>query len=301
MYVDDFLKYIRCELNLSVHTVLSYQIDLTQWVNRATNGHPEDFDPESVTISDIRTWIAHLAKLKLSARTIRRKTQAIRSFYKYLMRYHGFKSNPAEEVSLSKIDKPLPVYIPQDETNALLDFDYDHSDFKETRNHLILLMLYSTGMRRDELITLEDKNVDTAKGELKVSGKRNKERIIPFGKELALHINEYVALRNKEVAPECTKFFLRENGKELYPKLVYNVVHNTLTEANVHSARRSPHVLRHSFATDMLNNGADLTAVQHLLGHQSLATTQVYTHITYRELQKNYQLAHPRASKRKGG
>ena len=162
-------------------------------------------------------------------------------------------------------------------------------------------MLYSTGMRRDELITLTDKNVDLAKDELKVLGKRDKERIIPFGKELKEAIRSYLRLRNQEVAMQCDRFFVRQNGKELYPKLVYNVVRETLTESGVHSSRRSPHVLRHSFATDMLNNGAELTAVQHLLGHQSLATTQVYTHITYRELQNNYQLAHPRASKRKGG
>lgn len=301
MYVDDFLTYIRCELNLSVHTVLSYRIDLRQWADWATNGSRETLDEKSVTVNDIRAWLAHLAKGGKSSRTIRRKTQALRAYFKYLMRYKGLTSNPAEEVILSKTDKPLPVYVPQGEINTLLDESYDETDFEQTRNHLILLMLYSTGMRRDELITLTDKNVDLAKDELKVLGKRDKERIIPFGKELKEAIRSYLRLRNQEVAMQCDRFFVRQNGKALYPKLVYNVVRETLTEAGVHSSRRSPHVLRHSFATDMLNNGAELTAVQHLLGHQSLATTQVYTHITYRELQNNYQLAHPRASKRKGG
>ncbi len=301
MYLEDFLTYIRCELNLSAYTVLSYRTDLTQWAEWATDGKTNTLEPESITLSDIRAWLAHLAKKNLSARTIRRKTQAIRSFYKYLMRYHGFKSNPAEEVVLAKIDKPLPAYIPQEETNSLLDCDFDHNDFEQIRDHLILLMLYTTGIRRDELITLQDKNINIEKGELKVKGKRNKERIIPFGTELANTIREYLTVRNRDIAPECDNLFIRKNGKALYPKLVYNVVHKTLTDANIHAVRRSPHVLRHSFATDMLNNGADLTAVQRLLGHQSLATTQVYTHITYRELQNNYQLAHPRATKRKGG
>lgn len=298
MHINDFLTYIRCELNYSAHTVLSYKNDLTQWADWATNGTPENLDPQSVTRDDVRAWLAHLAKNNIAPRSIRRKTQSLRAFFKYMMRYHGMKHNPAEEVTLAKTDKPLPVYVPEKEINALLNLSHDATDFTDTRNHLMLLMFYSTGMRRDELITLKDANVDTTKCELKVNGKRNKDRIIPFGKELQKEIAQYRSLRDKTAEKQCDRFFVRENGKELYPSLVYHTINRMLSEAGVHSTRKSPHVIRHSFATDMLNNGADITAVQHLLGHQSLATTQVYTHITYRELQNNYQLAHPRASKK---
>ncbi len=161
-------------------------------------------------------------------------------------------------------------------------------------------MIYSTGLRCSEIQGLMDKDVDTARGELKVLGKRNKERIIPFGKELSDMITTYRKLRDGTVGSTCqNEFFVRESGEPLYRKLIYNVVHKALA-GNTVASRQSPHVLRHSFATDMLNNGADLYAVQQLLGHQSLATTQVYTHITYRELKQNYQQAHPRALK-KGG
>ena len=215
------------------------------------------------------------------------------------MKYHGLKSNPATDITLAKIDKALPVYIRQSETNSILSDDWDKDDYLETRNRLIILMFYSTGIRCSELITLLDCNVDTVRGELKVLGKRNKERIIPFGKELSDMITLYRQLRDDIVELPEPQFFLRPTGEPLYRTMVYNIVHRTLA-GRVHSTRQSPHVLRHSFATDMLNNGADINAVQQILGHQSLATTQMYTHITYRELKHNYELAHPRALK-KGG
>ncbi len=213
---------------------------------------------------------------------------------------HGAHSNPAAELELAKADKPLPVFVRQDETNDILNEEFDRNDFTQTRNRLIVLMLYTTGMRASELMGLLDAAVDTEKGELKVLGKRNKERIIPFGDELSEMITLYRELRDNTVPPPpADEFFVRESGEPLYRDLIYKVVHNTLAGRTV-AARQSPHVLRHSFATDMLNNGADLYSVQQLLGHQSLATTQVYTHITYRELKHNYELAHPRAAK-KGG
>lgn len=298
--LNSFLTYIRCELNLSTHTVSAYKRDLTQWIDFSTGGKPENMHPLDVTPGDLRLWVASLAKAGDAPRTIRRKIQALRAFFRYLMIRHGATSNPAAELELAKTDKPLPVFVRQEETQAVLSDDFDANDFTEVRNRLIILMLYSTGMRASELMGLLDADVDTNRGELKVLGKRNKERIIPFGEELSEMIALYRELRTETVPPPAAdEFFVRQSGEPLYRRLIYNVVHDTLAGRTV-AARQSPHVLRHSFATDMLNNGADLYSVQQLLGHQSLATTQVYTHVTYRELKHNYELAHPRAAK-KGG
>ncbi len=301
MIIKEFLTYIRCELNLSVHTVSSYRIDLEQWRAWSTDNGRHQFCPEDVTASDLRAWLASLDHENLSSRTIRRKVQSLRAFFRFMTTRHGMTSNPAADLALARVSKPLPVYIPEAETNLLLDTSYDSDDFVETRNRLIMLMFYSTGIRQDELLTLRDSNVDSFHGELKVLGKRNKERVIPFGTELATMIETYRKLRARDVDFASDRFFVKPDGNPMYARLIYKIVHETLAEAGVHASRMSPHVMRHSFATDMLNSGAELSAVQQLLGHQSLATTQVYTHITYRELKQNYELAHPRASKRKGG
>lgn len=296
--IDKFLTYIRCELNYSVHTVLSYERDLRQFADYITSDHPEQFDPSSVTVSDIRAWMASLSEEKISLLTLRRKVSSLRAFYRYLMLVGKAGANPAHDISIAKAPKKLPAFVRQQETNDVLDdiSEVDSEDFVSVRNRLIVLMLYSTGMRRAELISLKNCDIDSVKGELKVLGKRNKERIIPFGNELAEMIELYRHLRDEVGLGRIEPFFLRTNGENLYPKLVHNVVTATL-KGNVHASRVSPHVLRHSFATDMLNNGADLNAVQQLLGHASLSTTQIYTHISQRELQQNYKLAHPRAQK----
>lgn len=299
--LDSFLTYIRCELNLSVHTVDAYRRDLSQWADYATDSHPENLHPQSVTTADLRLWIAQRSRQGDSPRTIRRKVQALRAFFRFMMKRKGLLNNPAQELILAKTDRPLPVYVRQSETEAILDDPLDFSDFKQVRNRLIIMLIYETGLRCSEVQQLKDADIDTAKGELKVLGKRNKERIIPFGRELADMIETYRQLRNDIDGSTATKeLLIRNNGEPLYRKLIYNVVH-TVLEQYATCQRKSPHVLRHSFATDMLNNGADLHSVQQLLGHQSLATTQVYTHITYRELKQNYQQAHPRATKSKGG
>ena len=294
--IDKFLQYIKLELNLSSHTQVAYGNDLKQWSLFLTGGHDE-LDVKSVTTSDIRAWMLNLSDNSDSARTLRRKLQAVRSFYKWLMRNGVVDDNPAASVELAKVPKRLPQLVRENNIDCAIDSPID-DDFEQMRNRLIVMMLYETGIRRDELITLLDHNVDTAKGELKVHGKRNKDRIVPFGTELAQAIVEYRAMRDTLVRG-VDRFFVRPDGSPLYPMLVYRVVKNLLGEAGV-TSKRSPHVLRHSFATVMLNNGASLNSVKEILGHESLATTQIYTHVTFSELKKNYKLAHPRALK-KGG
>lgn len=299
MLFESFLKYIRYELNLSAYTVLSYSNDLKQlceFLNPGSN----DCDWASVTTNDIRAWVVDLASKGDSARTVRRKVQTTRAFYKFLMKRGVVSESPAADVELAKVPKRLPVYVRESSMNEILAEDEDSQEFGRVRDRLIILMLYSTGIRRGELVDLQDANVDTNMCEMKVHGKRNKDRIVPFGEELAVAIGNYREIRDREIGNyNFGSFFVRKNGEPLYPQLVYKVVHNHLAAAGV-EPKCSPHVLRHTFASAMLNNGAQLNSVKEILGHESLATTQVYTHITFSELKSNYEHAHPRALK-KGG
>lgn len=299
--IDTFISYLRYEQGRSELTTGVYSRELKAFAGFITGDNPANrFDPLSVTTDDVRLWIDHLSRQGISRRTVRKKLSAVSSFYRFLIHRREATFNPVDDIAPARLEKKLPVYVRQDEMQEVIESlpaeAAPHSAFEKQRNALIVLMLYSTGMRRAELISLKDAAVDTARSELKVLGKRNKERIIPFGAELKDMIEHYRILRS-EYASDGDAFFVRTDGRPLYRMLVYRVVNSALTDAAVNSSRRSPHVLRHSFATDMLNNGADLVAVQKLLGHASLETTQRYTHLTYRELQQNYKLAHPRAQK----
>ena len=303
--IDTFLTYLRCELSYSAHTVLSYGTDLRQFADFITGGVPERFDPASITPSDIRSWILSLADSGISHRSIHRKASALSSLFNYMMRNHGLKDNPTAEITLAKIPKKLPVFVRPQEMEEILGPKATEETlpkaFIPLRNHLMVLMLYTTGIRRAELIGMLDRDVDTRRRELKVLGKRNKERLIPFGEELATTIDIYRRVRATATGAEAPEhLFVNPDRSPLKPHTVLRVVKQALTGHTL-ASRLSPHTLRHSFATDMLNNGADLPGVQQLLGHKSLETTQVYTHITYRELKQNYQLAHPRAQKNQGG
>lgn len=305
--IEEFLDYMRLELNYSRLTVDAYGTDLRAWADFSTSGHPENLRPDDITTSDLRLWIGHLARNGASARTIRRKASSLRAFFRFLMKRHGLPANPAVGLTVARIPKDLPVYIRPDDTRRILDPETtDPDDHSAVRNRLIIDILYSTGIRCSELIGLLDIAADTRKGELKVLGKRNKERIIPIGPELAGSIDAYRRLRDSSPATAISPLdrtaplLVTDSGRPLYRRLVYKVVHTAFTEGNVHATRLSPHVLRHSFATDMLNAGAPISSVRQLLGHASLASTQIYTHVTYSELKNNYQLAHPRALK-KGG
>lgn len=302
-----FLEYLRVERGYSGGTVKAYSTDLAQWAEFATSGKPGELDAASITVQDLRLWVGATAGTGVSPRTIRRKISSLRSFYHYLMAHHAFKSNPAAALTMPKMAKEIPVYIRAAETKAIINDTHSAgADFSSVRNNLIIELLYTTGIRCTELITLRDSDVDTRRGELKVLGKRNKERVVPFGRQLAETIDTYRALRDSSPltaissADSASPLLVKDDGAPLYRKMVYNIVHSILAEGGAHATRLSPHVLRHSCATDMLNAGAPIASVQQMLGHASLASTQVYTHVTYKDLKNNYQLAHPRAQK-KGG
>lgn len=293
-YYESFLQHIRCELNLSAHTVLSYSSDLKQWLEFSEEEFGQRFDPSRATVADLRLWIAHMGSRGISPRSVRRKVQTLRAFFNYLLRDGIVADNPAMELVPGRIPSALPKVIRPDDMKKVIDTAVDPDDFDHYRNHLIITMLYSTGMRASELTGLKTANIDLLRSELKVLGKRNKERIIPFGNELRDMISHYSTIRP---ATTSDRFFTRADGRELsYP--VLNRIVKAELAGRVSAAKKTPHALRHSFATDMLNNGAEITAVQQLLGHASLATTQIYTHLSYKDLQKNYELAHPRAQKK---
>lgn len=299
-----FILYIRCELHLSDHTVLSYTNDLEQWVEFLHRRVGEKvFDPDTgdpipdlIKLSHLRLWMAELSSMGLSANSLKRKMQSLRAFYRYLNKREGVTSNPAAELIAAKNHKLLPGNIREEETNDVIDLSYAQAngDFIAIRDALIIDMFYQTGMRSSELRTLKDVDVNCNRLELKVLGKRNKERIIPFGEGLKKSIDTYRESREQTVGFATETLFCRPNGDPLYPMLIYRIVRNAL-DGNVTASKRSPHTLRHSFATDMLNHGADLNAVQKILGHTSLATTQIYTHLSYKDIQTSYLKAHPRA------
>ena len=296
MIIEDFITYLRYELNLSAYTVLCYKADLGQLVEFLCGGDEAAFDAESVTPADVRAWMAWLAGRGVGHRSVRRKVQAVRALYKYMMKQGKAAENPAADVELARVRRRLPQVVREENINALLDEETDCTDFTAVRDKLMLMMLYDTGMRRAELIGLLDANV--GRDELKVLGKRNKERVIPFGSELREWIGRYRELRDGSGATSGEGyFFTRPGGGPLYPMLVERVVHRELDRVGG-SQQRSPHVLRHTFATAMLNGGAQLNSVKELLGHSTLAATQMYTHITLGDLKSNYELAHPRALKK---
>ena len=290
---DSFLDYLQYERNYSEETIKSYREDLRQFEEFARE-EIGDSAPSEVKAELVREWIVSLMDRGYTSTSINRKLSSLRSFYKFLLRKGEVAVNPLQKITGPKNKKPLPAFLRESDMDRLLDEVDFGEGFKGCRDHMIIEMFYATGVRLSELIGLDNKDVDFSSSLIKVTGKRNKQRLIPFGEELKIAMTEYVDVRNEAVPIRTNAFFVRENGERLSRSIVENLVKRNLSKV-VTLKKRSPHVLRHTFATTMLNHDAELGAIKELLGHESLATTEVYTHTTFEELKKVYNLAHPRA------
>lgn len=290
MYIDSFIDYITSVKNYSKFTSGSYRRDLEQFFSYICTIE-QDLRPETADTDLIRSWLSSLVERGYNAASVNRKLSTLRSFYHYLLKISAITVDPTARLSGLRKPKRLPQVVHDADLEGLLDA-MPADGFVQMRDKLIVDMLYETGMRRSELVNLDTTDVDFSLMQVKVLGKRNKQRLIPIGRGLASMIGDYLAMR----APVAvgTALFVTPDGRRITAAQVYAVVHKALTSV-IRSGKRSPHVLRHSFATVLLDNGADLESVKELLGHADLATTQIYTHSSFEELKKIYKQAHPRA------
>jgi len=290
-----FLDYLKFEKRYSAHTLLAYGQDLAGFFDFLENEYG-GLELTSITHTFIRGWLVHLqGDEKNGARSINRKISTLKSFFKYLLREGAVKSSPVTKVISPKISKRLPVFIKEDEILPLLDtLQQSAEDWKTLNARILINLFYATGMRLSELISLKESHIDAGRGSVKVLGKGNKERVIPVSREMLVMIAEYRQLKRKEFENPEEALLVTEKGKKLYPKYAYLLVKKYLGEAAT-LEKKSPHVLRHTFATHLLNKGAELNAVKELLGHSSLSATQVYTHNTIDKLKDVYKKAHPKA------
>lgn len=292
--VDSFLKYISYEKRYSQHTVISYQSDLTQF---------SDFISEKFQLTDLvqvsqlmtRSWILSLMDAGVSPRSVNRKIASLRSYYKFLLKREMIEKDPTAKVKLLKTQKDLPSFAEENELVSLLDKVDFTQDFEGYRQQMILELLYGTGIRLAELIGLKESDINLHQGTIKVLGKRNKERIIPISHSLQQIIKNYKTEKNHLFGDNLNSYLIVNNsGDKAYPMLIYRNVKSFLNMISS-TEKKSPHALRHTFATHLLNKGADLNAVKDLLGHSSLAATQVYTHNSLEKLKAVFDQAHPKA------
>lgn len=292
-WTDSFLEYLKSERNYSDYTLENYSHSLLEF-QKFCESLGESLTWATITSSVIREWIVYmLDEQALSSATANLHLSALRSFYKYLRMMSFVDINPMVKVTGPKRKKPLPSFIREGEMDRLLEIMNEDQSFSGVRDRLVIMMFYETGMRRAEMLTLTDADIDLSAKQIKVLGKRNKQRIIPFGQELENEIKKYLELRKGITTEIPDRFLLSDSGKPVSNVYLGNVVSQNLSLVTTQK-KRSPHVLRHSFATAMLNNDADLGSIQKLLGHQSLATTEVYTHLSFEELKNVYRNAHPR-------
>ncbi len=289
---ESFLKYLKYEKRYSDLTLVAYKKDLDQFEEFfvKTVG---DFDVLRIDDKLVRFWVVEMMESGLTPRTVAKKAAALKSFYKYLLRQGIISESRLNNVILPKIRKKLPYFVKQKEMHQLLDEVEFGSDFEGVRDQLVISLFYGTGVRLSELLNLKNVDVDRSECMIKVLGKRDKERIIPYPKTINPLIDQYLEVKKQTVEKKNEYFFLTAKGEKVYEKLFYRIVNKNLSKVTTVD-KRSPHVLRHTFATHMLDNGADLNAVKELLGHASLSATQVYTHTSLDKIKKVYKQAHPR-------
>ncbi|RLD43943.1 MAG: integrase [Bacteroidetes bacterium] len=298
MTISNFLQYISLEKRYSKHTLTAYNNDLQTFAYFLSDEFEQD-DLISVSPEMVRSWVVKLMDDGLSTRSVNRKISTLNSFYRHLIIKGVIENNPAKNISTLKNAERIAVFMQQEQINTYLNREIDENNFSSVRNKLVVDLLYSTGMRRAELISLKTDFVDFANKVLKVRGKRNKDRLIPLSQKMIEQIQAYLNLK-KETFQDAAQFLIVTNtGKKAYPKFIYLIVNNELS--GITSTRKSPHVLRHSFATHLLNNGAGLNSIKELMGHANLSATQIYTHTTIEQLKSIYTQAHPRAKLNKGG
>jgi len=298
MTISNFLNYIANQKRYSPNTLKAYKTDLNLF-QEYLNNEFEINKPELANQEMIRSWMVWMIDSGVLASSVNRKISTLSSYYNYLIRMKIVAANPAKHITSIKVPSRLPAYFNEEQLNLYLNSEVDPNDFVKLRDRLVIELLYSTGMRRSELIAIEINDVDVSNSSIKVHGKRNKERIIPLSHKHIDSIISYVNIVRAKFEHHIKYLIVTDKGMKAYPKLIYRIVSNNL--AGVSSSIKSPHVLRHSFATHMLNNGADLNIIKEILGHSNLTATQIYTHNSIEQLKKVYTQAHPRAKLNIGG
>ena len=288
-----FLEYVKYEKRFSQHTYIAYKTDLSQYINFLFS---KQKDIKNARHQDIRLWIVKELEEGKSSRTINRKISTLKAFYKFLLRNNYVKTDPTSKLIAPKQKKSLPVFVSEREMENLFDRIVFPETFEGVRDRTIIELFYAMGIRLSELLNIKRKDIDFHTYTIKIIGKRKKERIIPFSPKLLSILKEYIAVYENEFGEfgQNMFLFLTKEGKIMYPKLIYKIVKKYLDMVST-VEKRSPHVLRHTFATHLLDNGADLSAIKEILGHSSLSATQFYTHTSVERLKKTYKQAHPRA------
>lgn len=297
MFLEQFISYIKYEKRYSPHTVTAYESDLTQFYAFLNDPEITVAHPAEVTHQHIRSWMVSLMDQQLTPRSVNRKVATLRKYFKFLLQGQHIAAVPTARIQAPKVTKQLPAVVEDEKLSRLLDNDNVFtSDFAGQRDKLVIELLFGTGIRLAELLGVTEADLDLYQSTVKVLGKRNKQRIIPINKELSNLLQHYLALRKNEIiGNNSLKLIVTNKGADAYPKMIYLIVQKYLTHISTQQ-KRSPHVLRHTFATSLLNKGADLNAIKDLLGHASLNATQVYTHNSVERLKSIYKQAHPKAN-----